>query len=1139
MSPTVHHECIRVPVTALAAIGPLLLAAEGPLVRFYVSPEARQFNYLASRRIFATHAIHGVAVYELNPDHVVFAFWGGPFVRFLELIDLGSCINVSPSYLDRVQLSPVTKASDWILDLQFSPSGTAGEDLVTCAAVTAHNALVRFRYRLVAESGHRCSKQSQESPLFSELTSSSRSILYSAHISWFSPDHVVVAAGTAFGEIIYWSWRRATQGNSSSSVHRVFSGHEGSIFGVRISGELRRANKNLGRYLASCSDDRTIRIWDLSDIATHAESTERHSEDQRIRHTGFSNDLVDAETSRTPCKAMGWGHLSRVWAAHFLESPIGISLLSSGEDATTRLWRLTDTSEVKLSSSGSAPLTLDLKSTAAYHSGKNIWSTVVMHDKSQVVCGAADSKITTYTLADLEPRTEQQGYGPMEYTLRDIISLSQLASTPPAVGQPIQRPKNSKADDFYRSYAFLDSNTFLLTTNSGKVFIETLAASANGSGPGSIVGSELVHEIDEGSGNSVCATEICLGVGFVAGARGGIYMYQRGTLELRKIHTVRGKVGSLFTSRSHSGKIILLITVMGQKAAQLLYIASPGSTNSNDASVVHLAILESETGTTITSMEHLSASSSGDSIVLGFRGGTVAVYALPQDSTKEDAEVKPDLIERAHGKEAVTSLLWHPSDSTPAEGHLVSVGRDGCCAIHHIDLVARRMTLHHYLPLPVGPNIEGIYEHHGHLIMYGFSSTKFIVYDITVEEEIMSVETGGSHRSWSFHPYTMQEGGGTLVWTRASTMHVHTQHGPNHRVIRSGGHGREIKSVAVSNGVGDDKSRQLIATGAEDTDIKIFEYMDGDLECQRTLRKHKTGIQHLQWSDNGDYLFSSGGCEEFYIWRVRVLPSFIGTGIRCEAVCKPESEHSDLRIMSFNVRKCDDGKGLRIALVYSNSNIRIYTYIPSSLSEPQRWRTLAQGTYFTSCLTQCVFLSSQTILTAGTDGHAVLWPLHIPTSTDSASAETVKWHHPARIHQSTSKTLETCTLPNNSTLIVSGGDDGSLSFLLTSPDGNVHMCSPITVVRTHASAVTACAIVLNGEKVYVLTSGNDQWIRVWEVVVYGQGDKDAGADPLAVKRAGKVKSNVADVSSMAVLGTTEATTVLLCGVGMEVVRVEW
>jgi WD40 repeat protein len=136
----------------------------------------------------------------------------------------------------------------------------------------------------------------------------------------------------------------------------------------------------------------------------------------------------------------------------------------------------------------------------------------------------------------------------------------------------------------------------------------------------------------------------------------------------------------------------------------------------------------------------------------------------------------------------------------------------------------------------------------------------------------MGIDTGGAHRSWAFRPHSAM--GGTLVWTRASTLHVCSQKGPNHTVVHSGGHGREIKAVAVSRSSHSKAHSRMIATGAEDTDIKIFQYVDRDLVCRRTIRKHTTGIQHLQWSEKGDYLFSSGGCEEcMYI----ILPIRRGT----------------------------------------------------------------------------------------------------------------------------------------------------------------------------------------------------------------------------------------------------------------------
>jgi hypothetical protein len=49
-------------------------------------------------------------------------------------------------------------------------------------------------------------------------------------------------------------------------------------------------------------------------------------------------------------------------------------------------------------------------------------------------------------------------------------------------------------------------------------------------------------------------------------------------------------------------------------------------------------------------------------------------------------------------------------------------------------------------------------------------------------------------------------------------------------------------------------------------------------------------------------------------------------------------------------------------------------------------------------------------------------------------------------------------------------------------------------------------------------------------------------DALSIQRLQKVKTNVADVSSMAMLDTDEDADdarLLVCGVGMEVIRIEW
>lgn len=224
------------------------------------------------------------------------------------------------------------------------------------------------------------------------------------------------------------------------------------------------------------------------------------------------------------------------------------------------------------------------------------------------------------------------------------------------------------------------------------------------------------------------------------------------------------------------------------------------------------------------------------------------------------------------------------------------------------------------------------------------------------------------------------------------------------------------------------------------------------------------------------------------------------------------------------------------------------------------------------------------LLTTGTSGHAVFWPfsscLH-PSPYFNPLPDppgNLPWTHQTRIHQSTSKVLTSLVLDGDAapTLLVSGGDDGSLAFVVAAAEKGVETAErngdvnymhkpvhpPVIVARVHASAITACVAFTREERIFVVTSGNDQWVRVWEVVYHpisaSASDLSSGvssasgtpnADPLEIRRLQKIKTNVADVSSMTLLafkqeqgdgnGNGEATRVLICGVGMELIRLDW
>jgi hypothetical protein len=138
-------------VTALSSCGPFLVAAEGPFLRFYTREE---HNYISSRQVFQSQAIHGIAVLSASDQFVKLVVWGGLLVRAVDLsVSADATYGTQKLTLGALQFSKVSKAPDWILDLSPRAKGQekgANDGIAVCAAVTAHNALLELSIRQTA-----------------------------------------------------------------------------------------------------------------------------------------------------------------------------------------------------------------------------------------------------------------------------------------------------------------------------------------------------------------------------------------------------------------------------------------------------------------------------------------------------------------------------------------------------------------------------------------------------------------------------------------------------------------------------------------------------------------------------------------------------------------------------------------------------------------------------------------------------------------------------------------------------------------------------------------------------------------------------------------------------------------------------
>jgi tricorn protease-like protein len=115
-----------------------------------------------------------------------------------------------------------------------------------------------------------------------------------------------------------------------------FSGHEGLIRAMTFSGD--------GRHLASCGEDRIIRVWEIASgtcrvLPGHTDdlfALAFHPGGTRLASAGRDRAVWLWDLARGEDVARLQGHTSYVWSLAF--SPDGNTLVSGSGDSTVRLW---------------------------------------------------------------------------------------------------------------------------------------------------------------------------------------------------------------------------------------------------------------------------------------------------------------------------------------------------------------------------------------------------------------------------------------------------------------------------------------------------------------------------------------------------------------------------------------------------------------------------------------------------------------------------------------------------------------------------------------------------------------------------------------------------------------------------------
>ncbi|KAI4147547.1 MAG: hypothetical protein LQ341_001769 [Variospora aurantia] len=528
---------------------------------------------------------------------------------------------------------------------------------------------------------------------------------------------------------------------------------------------------------------------------------------------------------------------------------------------------------------------------------------------------------------------------------------------------PSTKCNNSQLDDWefrnddIKSYVFLHGASFLATTAQGRVLRGSLDTPAGNhtevekSDPRPRVSWEVIEQSEALKSSSITTKAVGSEMILLSGNNGTVFIYDIPEKKISSIIDLGRKAAYLyaqsilnreFARESDSQTHLVLATSLGRSIAHVWQCVGSMADD-----VRRLSLLALPGSFLVTSASYIEAF---EMWILGSRNGKMAFYNGSQisiDNMREPRSILADI----HGEDAITIIRCLREPELDQAAYIMTTGRDGYYALHTLSISRNTLerselqfhTVHRSMP-PFGPNIEGASffedpdQQFCNLILWGFRSTQFVVWNASKDQETMVVDCGGAHRNWSYCPAgDGGSDGGTFAWTKASVCNIHSQKHASHQVFQPGGHGREIKAMAISPPVQavDGSINRYIATGAEDTRIRIWSFdhrhgSDTGFRCWGTWTKHTTGIQQLNWSHDRRLLFSAAGCEEFFAWRVQPVP-FIDIGAVCEAICPKVTTECDLRIMDFCIQRTDSsrpdvpdsgGNTYLISLVYSNSSLR-------------------------------------------------------------------------------------------------------------------------------------------------------------------------------------------------------------------------